>query len=80
MNQSMCLSVWFQVLKVLEGHTGAVLSVAVSADGSKIVSGSYDNSVRIWSTESGQVPRINQRRACHGSVCRLLLVLVCVLV
>ena len=48
--------VWFQVLKVLEGHTGWVRAVAVSADGSKIVSGSDDNTVRIWSAESGQVP------------------------
>ena len=46
----------FQVLKVLEGHTGEVYAVAVSADGSKIVSGSSDNTVRIWSAESGQVP------------------------
>ena len=51
-----CVLLWCQVLKVLEGHTGYVTSVAVSADGSKIVSGSYDNTVRIWSTESGQVP------------------------
>ena len=48
--------VWFQVLKVLEGHTWWVYAVAVSADGSKIVSGSRDNTVRIWSAESGQVP------------------------
>ncbi len=48
--------VWFQVLKVLEGHTDAVYAVAVSADGSKIVSGSWDKTVRIWSAESGQVP------------------------
>ncbi len=50
------LVVWFQVLKVLEGHTDYVRAVAVSADGSKIVSGSSDNTVRIWSAESGQVP------------------------
>ena len=48
--------VWLQVLKVLEGHTGSVNAVAVSADGSKIVSGSGDKTVRIWSAESGQVP------------------------
>ncbi len=48
--------VWLQVLKVLEGHTDSVYAVAVSADGSKIVSGSGDKTVRIWSAESGQVP------------------------
>ena len=31
---------------VLDGHTNAVLSVAFSSDGSRIVSGSEDNSVR----------------------------------
>ena len=44
-----------QVLKVLEGHTDFVSSVAMSTDGSKIVSGSNDNTMRIWSIESGQV-------------------------
>jgi WD40 repeat protein len=45
-----------QVLKVLEGHTGRVDAVAISTDGSKIVSGSEDNTVRVWSMETGQVP------------------------
>ena len=37
------------------GHNGWVTSVALSADGSKVVSGSYDCTVKIWSTETGQV-------------------------
>ena len=37
------------------GHTASVSSVALSADDSKVVSGSYDNTVKIWSTETGQV-------------------------
>ena len=45
-----------QVLKVLEGHTSSVYSVAISTDGSKIVSGSDDKTVRIWSAETGEVP------------------------
>ena len=44
-----------QVLKVLEGHTGGVWTVAISVDGSKIVSGSDDKTVRIWSAETGEV-------------------------
>ncbi len=44
-----------QVLKVLEGHSDQVPSVAISSDGSKIVSGSWDKTVRIWSVETGQV-------------------------
>ncbi len=45
-----------QVLKVLEGHTKFVLAVAVSTDGTKIVSGSDDTTVRVWSMETGEVP------------------------
>ena len=44
-----------QVLKVLEGHTSCVYAVAISVDGSKIVSGSRDNTVRVWSMETGEV-------------------------
>ena len=48
--------IWLmQVLKVLEGHTGGVWSVDISVDGSKIVSGSDDNTVRIWSADTGEV-------------------------
>ena len=44
-----------KVLKVLEGHTNAVIAVAISTDGAKVVSGSRDNTVRAWSTETGEV-------------------------
>ena len=44
-----------QVLEVLEGHTDYVLAVAISTDGAKIVSGSVDNTVRVWSMETGEV-------------------------
>ena len=36
----------------LEGHTGAVTSVAQLADG-RIISGSRDKSLRVWNLESG---------------------------
>ena len=48
--------VGWQVVKVLEGHTGDVCAVAISSDGAKIVSGSLDHTVRIWSMETGEVP------------------------
>ena len=44
-----------QVLKVLEGHTDSVNGVVISTDGGKIVSGSEDKTVRVWSMETGEV-------------------------
>ena len=44
-----------QVLKVFKGHTGLVGDVAISTDGAKIVSGSWDKTVRVWSMETGEV-------------------------
>ena len=40
---------------LLSGHAGEVTSVAFSADGSKVVSGSEDNTVKIWSADNGEV-------------------------
>ena len=39
----------------LDGHTGPVRSVEFSRDGRHIISGSQDNTVKLWSTESAQV-------------------------
>ena len=38
-------------LRTLKGHTGDIRSVAWSPDGSRIASGSGDNTVRIWGAE-----------------------------
>src|SRR4029079_8061808 len=38
-----------QIAKTLQGHTAPVTGVAISADGSKILSGSQDKSCRLWS-------------------------------
>ena len=40
-------------LMTLEGHSEIVMSVALSPDGRRIVSGSWDRSVRVWDAESG---------------------------
>ncbi|KAH8200762.1 hypothetical protein TruAng_005079 [Truncatella angustata] len=45
---------WSQYLYVCEGHSSAVKSVAFSQDGSRIVSGSFDKTIRIWDTNSGK--------------------------
>jgi hypothetical protein len=40
----------------LKGHSGPVTSVAVSADGARIVTGSWDNTARLWEPGSGAGP------------------------
>ncbi|THU94499.1 hypothetical protein K435DRAFT_860458 [Dendrothele bispora CBS 962.96] len=40
--------------QTLQGHTQGVTSVAYSPDGRHIVSGSRDNTVRIWDSQTGQ--------------------------
>ena len=37
----------------LTGHSGPVYSVAFSPDGTRVVSGSWDNLVKIWSSKTG---------------------------
>ena len=38
----------------LRGHEDRVYSVAFSADGTRIVSGSHDNTLRLWDAKTGQ--------------------------
>ena len=47
-------------LRVLEGHTDAVESVALHADGRRAVSGSHDKMVLVWDLDAG---------ACVGAWC-----------
>ncbi|RYP30214.1 hypothetical protein DL767_006361 [Monosporascus sp. MG133] len=48
---------WNLCLQTLEGHSGRVTSVAFSPDGSRIVSGSYDHTIKIWDAKSGKEVR-----------------------
>ena len=46
-----------QLLRTLEGHAGAVLSVALSRDARTLVTGSEDTAVRVWDGATGQLLR-----------------------
>jgi WD40 repeat protein len=39
----------------LEGHTSSFQSVAITPDGTKIVSGSYDKTIKVWDIASGRL-------------------------
>ncbi|KAF8604757.1 WD40 repeat-like protein [Ceratobasidium sp. AG-I] len=41
--------------KPLEDHTSSITSVAYSHDGTRIVSSSYDKTIRIWDARTGQM-------------------------
>ncbi|KAK7219801.1 hypothetical protein V2G26_007804 [Clonostachys chloroleuca] len=44
---------WNACLQTLEGHDDWVMSVAFSADGQRVASGSRDKTVKIWDTAMG---------------------------
>ncbi|KAJ7862812.1 WD40-repeat-containing domain protein [Mycena olivaceomarginata] len=41
-------------MEPIQGHTGCVRSVAFSPNGSRIASGSDDNTIRVWDTRTGK--------------------------
>ena len=59
----------FKLISMWGGHSGAVTSVAWSPDGSRVASGSNDQTVKLWEAETG-VPApwaLGQPPACDGA-------------
>ena len=45
---------WNACIKILEGHSGIINTVVFSPDGSRVVSSSDDETVRIWDVQTGE--------------------------
>ncbi|KAJ5890788.1 NACHT nucleoside triphosphatase [Penicillium subrubescens] len=58
---------WSAELQTLEGHLGAVYSVAFSLDGRLLASGSWDKTIKLWDTTTGA---LQQTLEGHSDSCR----------
>jgi WD40 repeat protein len=44
-----------RLLRTLSGHNDSVSAVALSPDGTKVISGSRDNTLKVWHLDTGEV-------------------------
>ena len=47
-----------ECLKVLKGHKKKVVAFVLTADGTRVVSGSWDNTIRVWDVENGECLKV----------------------
>jgi WD40 repeat protein len=52
---------WSSLEQTLKGHPASVTTVTFSPDGSRLASGSGDNTVRVWNAAKGQAEQQNNR-------------------
>ena len=45
------------LIRTFEGHSGWVTSVAFSPDGARVLSGSWDKTIKLWDAATGQLIR-----------------------
>lgn len=46
---------WSPCIATLRGHSGGVCAVACTPDGTKIVSASWDKTIRVWDAANGEL-------------------------
>jgi WD40 repeat protein/uncharacterized caspase-like protein len=56
-----------QLIRTFEGHSDGVLSVAFSADGTRVLSGGNDRMLKLWDVASGQLIRSFGRQSAEVS-------------
>ena len=58
-----------ELIRTLEGHAGGVNAVAMSGDGTRAVSGSDDETLKVWDLTTGAAAP-HPRRTCRRGQCR----------